>query len=619
MDRRSLLCISLALVLCAALAPAASGATSVTTITVDSTADFASDGNSKTCASATPCTLRRAINQAYSLTSNLRPVTIRFNIPTSDSGYDPALETWKIQLDGTTLNPLRDLNGSVIISGATQPGGRSTGPKIIIDGQKNKNYGFVLRNNGNVVRGVAMQNFKTQHISVSSDGNSVQNNWFGLSDDGQFLSAGDGLTPEGGSGVVVSSGCDNNIIRGNRFAGFFATACSISGTQNVFAANFVGMRADGTVLLPGTFTKHPCLSGAWVGGVGISVAETGNQIGGPTVADRNWFAGLFLALSATSTQSPAIKVFSGKDHLIQNNFIGVDVAGKDIGVCGRGLDLGSGPKNLDVLNNTFAETGLSAILMNSSSLNGNTLQGNTFRRNSPWPGTQPGNNFAEDAIAYGPLVPAALRDFEPAAITSIAGNTVTGTSGDGSVCPECTVELFLEDLDLIKDCLKPLKRVTANASGNWTAILNTALLPNQGLRTMSTVPDSFTIIGLDPGSTSNISGLYQIPKVSVSASDATASEPGTNTGTFKFTRNVAYAPLTVYYTVSGTATAGVDYLALTGKVVFPEGVQTKTVQVVPKNDTIDEPDETVRVVLINKPNYNLAAPTQATVTIQDND
>jgi hypothetical protein len=286
-------------------------------------------------------------------------------------------------------------------------------------------------------------------------------------------------------------------------------------------------------------------------------------------------------------------------------------------VCGRGLDLASGPKNLDVLGNTFAETGLSAIVMNASSLNGNTLRSNTIRRKTQYPGALPGNSFAEDAIAYGPQVPDELKDFAPAAITSIAGTTVTGTSGAGSPCPNCTVELFLEDLDLIKDCLKPLKLVTADGSGNWTATLPSALPANRGLRTMSTVPALHIIEGLDPGSTSNISTLYSIPKVSVTASDPIASEPGTNTGTFTFTRNVAYASLTVYYTVSGNASPGGDYVALSGKVIFPKGVKTKTVLVQPKNDSLDELDETVRVTLTDKPNYNLYTPTQATVTIKD--
>ncbi|ABK16583.1 Calx-beta domain-containing protein [Syntrophobacter fumaroxidans] len=631
MNRKYFLVFAMALLACF-LISSSSGvvrqaqAAYVTEITVDSTEDWYADGNSKTCISDTPCTLRRAINQAYQLAAGERPVLIKFGIPTSDANYDSTLQTWKITLTGTTSYPLRDLNGQVTIDGTTQPPGRTNGPRIIIDGQKAKNYGFVLRNNSNVVKGVAMQNFKTQHISISSSSNTVQYCWFGLSDDGQTLSSGDEVTYEGGSGVVVAAGCNNNTIRGNKFAGFWATACSLNGTGNVFAANRIGMRADGTVPLPSSFTKHPCLRGTgelWVGGVGITVAGPNNRVGGE-VADRNFFAGLFLDLSPTSTQSPAIKVYNdGTGTIIKNNYIGVTPGSKNMGVCGRGIDLGSAPDDVQVLNNTISETDLSAILMNGPSIDGVTIQQNVIKRQEQWPGALPGNGFAEGAIAYGPKVDDPLRNFKPAAITSISvgasGTTVKGTSGAGDTCENCTVEVFLDDGDAVKECTKFMKRVTAGSDGKWTAFFATPLPASQGLRTMSTVPDGFAITGLKKGTTSNISGLYKVPKVSVTASTPKAYEAGAKAGVFTFTRDVTWGPLTVIYTISGGAKAGIDYYALSGKVSFPAGVKSKTVQVKPKNDTAGENNETVKVTITDKPTYNLGSPSSAIVTIVDND
>ncbi len=595
------------------------GAPPVTTITVDST-DDPDVSKSTTCKNAAPCTLRRAVVQARGLSSTERPVLIRFNIPTTDPGYDPALGIWKIRLNGITNDDLRELYGKTTIDGATQPGGRTTGPKIVIDGQRKHNLGFYFYlYDGNVVRNVAMQNFKSKHISIESDGNRVENCWFGLSDDGEYLSAGDITTPEEASGVVLSSSSDNNIIRGNTFAGFFSTACSISGTKNVFAANKVGMRADGTVPLPAGYSQHPCegSSVTWVGGVGITVEGTGNRIGG-SVGDRNYFAGLFLDISETSTQSPAIKVWTSKEHLIKNNYIGVSADNKNIGVCGRGLDLASGPDSLKILNNTFSETGLSAIMMNSS-VEGNTIQGNIIKRKTQWPGPQGDNPLGEDAIAYGPKTPDALKNFVPAAITSISGKTVQGTSGVGSPCPNCTVELFLDDVNQVKECKKPLKRVMTDAAGNWTATIPNVLLPTQGLRTMSTVLEPLNDLDLEEGTTSNISQLYKIPKVNVTVSDKSAVEPGKNKGAFKFTRDADFGPLTVFYTVGGTAKPGVDYVALSGKVNFPEGVKTKIVQVTVKDDSIKDAGETVKVVLVDRLTYDLGKPKTATITIKDDD
>ncbi len=506
------------LALCAIVLTVGAGATAweadanmSTVITVTSSDDDYTDGKSKTCSDVPvdQCTLRRAINQAYGVGAAARPVYIHFDIPTGDPGYNPTLGVWKIQLTGNTSYDLRELNGMAVLDGSTQPGGRSDGPKIILDGQGDKNHGLVLRLDGNEVRGLAMQNFRISHITISSDDNLVEDCWLGLSDDGTTLSFGDDTTPEGGSGLALATGSDRNIIRNNVLAGFFGTAAAIRGVENVFAGNYVGTRADGTVPVPAQFKVHPCQSGAWTGGVGITVADSGNQIGGLTAAEGNVFAGLFLDVAPGTTQRPAMDI-SGDGHLIQHNVIGLDASDGVVGVCGRGLDLGNAPSGMQILDNTIVEPGLSAILMNGSTLNGNTLHGNIIQRESPWPGPQGFSTFSEGAIAYGATVPSALRSFAPARITEIDGVTVNGSSGQGSDCPHCTVEVFLDDVDSVTEALESLALVTAGANGQWMATLPAPLAEGQGLRTMSTVPDSFTITGLETGTTSNLSILQGV-------------------------------------------------------------------------------------------------------------
>lgn len=482
-----------------------------TTITVTSTADDYTDGKSKTCAAypAEPCTLRRAINQAYGLGADSRPVTIAFDIPSSDSGYNSALGAWKITLTGTTLHDLRELNGQTILDGTTQPGGRGGGPNIIIDGDGSKNHGLILRSGGNEVRGVAMQNFNTDHISISSDNNTIQDCWFGLADDGMTLSSGDDTVPEESSGVAFAAGSDGNSVRDNAFAGFNGVAAAIRGDNNTFAGNTIGLRSDGTVPIPAQFDLHPCYGNAWAGGSGITVSDNDNQIGGAAVSDRNVFAGLYLDISATSTQRPAMDVV-GSGHMIRNNVIGYDALGKEVGVCGRGLDFGGEPQDMLVQDNVIYQPGLSAIFMNAPQLNGNTLRGNLILRENAWPGPQGFNDFSEDAIAYGRTVPTALLGFEPAVVTDVDGTTVSGTAASGSPCPSCVVELFLDDSDGITETLASVAVVTANSSGHWTATLGAPLDKAEGLRTMSTVPDSFTIPGLNSGTTSKLSVLQAV-------------------------------------------------------------------------------------------------------------
>lgn len=75
------------------------------------------------------------------------------------------------------------------------------------------------------------------------------------------------------------------------------------------------------------------------------------------------------------------------------------------------------------------------------------------------------------------------------------------------------------------------------------------------------------------------------------------------------------APLTVAYTVSGTATSGSDYTALSGVVTVPAGAHTATIGVVALSDTVAEADETVVVTLGAGAGYAIGSPDTATAII----
>lgn len=120
--------------------------------------------------------------------------------------------------------------------------------------------------------------------------------------------------------------------------------------------------------------------------------------------------------------------------------------------------------------------------------------------------------------------------------------------------------------------------------------------------------------------TVNPAGGGAKPKVRITAPDYTASEPGTNKGRFRIARGGSTAaPLTVFYTVGGTASAGNDYTALTGSATIPAGSLFVDVFVAPKNDTQKEAVETVIATLSANAAYAFGTPTTATVNIQDND
>ncbi|MGH7894116.1 MAG: CARDB domain-containing protein [Candidatus Binatia bacterium] len=99
------------------------------------------------------------------------------------------------------------------------------------------------------------------------------------------------------------------------------------------------------------------------------------------------------------------------------------------------------------------------------------------------------------------------------------------------------------------------------------------------------------------------------------ATTPNAFEAGTVAGTFTITRKGNTTdPLTLTYTVTGTAVAGADYVALPGSVTIPAGVASVPLAVTPIDDTLIERDETVIVTLDANAAY-LLNPAQATVTI----
>ncbi len=104
--------------------------------------------------------------------------------------------------------------------------------------------------------------------------------------------------------------------------------------------------------------------------------------------------------------------------------------------------------------------------------------------------------------------------------------------------------------------------------------------------------------------------------VTVKATDNTATEADLTTGRYTFTRTGdTSAALTVNYKVTGTATAGSDYVALGTSVVIPAGKTRVNKTLTPKQDSLQESAETVILTLKQSPNYAVGTPARATVTL----
>jgi Ca2+-binding RTX toxin-like protein len=111
------------------------------------------------------------------------------------------------------------------------------------------------------------------------------------------------------------------------------------------------------------------------------------------------------------------------------------------------------------------------------------------------------------------------------------------------------------------------------------------------------------------------------PVLSVAATNATAPESDTKAGVFTISRvaNTSTAQ-TFSYAISGSATNGADYANLSGTATIAAGQTSVEIKVIPVDDAIGEPNETVSLKLTNGTGYTVdPAQAAATVTIIDND
>jgi hypothetical protein len=102
--------------------------------------------------------------------------------------------------------------------------------------------------------------------------------------------------------------------------------------------------------------------------------------------------------------------------------------------------------------------------------------------------------------------------------------------------------------------------------------------------------------------------LSSLPFISVSATDATATEAGQTTGTWTITRgNTTTDTTAVAYTLGGTATPGSDYtVSPASPVTFAAGETSKTVTLTPIDDTVGaEGVETATLTLTPNPAFTI--------------
>lgn len=165
-----------------------------------------------------------------------------------------------------------------------------------------------------------------------------------------------------------------------------------------------------------------------------------------------------------------------------------------------------------------------------------------------------------------------------------------------------------------------------NAAANRTAISNTITgLSIPAGTTFWIRWSDFNATGADDGLaiddlTLSAAGVPAVPTVTISATDPTASEAGSDPGTLRISRSGATTEaLVVSYTLAGTASAA-DYTpALAGTATIAVGQSFVDLTITPVDDAFIEPTETLTLNLVDTAAYDLGASASATVSIADND
>lgn len=137
------------------------------------------------------------------------------------------------------------------------------------------------------------------------------------------------------------------------------------------------------------------------------------------------------------------------------------------------------------------------------------------------------------------------------------------------------------------------------------------------------------ILGLDPHNTTSqprLDDLENARRILAAENTLTASalvprayEASASPAQILLQRAGGITPLSVPYTLSGTAEEGIDYLPLPGQIEFGPGQRTAIVTIHPIDDGLVEPRESVTLTILPGEGYAIGNPGSATVFIDDSE
>lgn len=155
--------------------------------------------------------------------------------------------------------------------------------------------------------------------------------------------------------TISESSFFNNRQQGITISGLLSTAISV-------VRNSIGIKPEGMVAANGA------------AGILIFGGATNNTIGSDTITDAN-------IISGNGTRGIRISGTGTSDNIIQNNFIGTNVSGGDLGNALSGIQISDGATKNSVLNNVIGKNDGDGILIVGASSTGHVITGNYIGTN----------------------------------------------------------------------------------------------------------------------------------------------------------------------------------------------------------------------------------------------
>ena len=289
------------------------------------------------------------------------------------------------------------------------------------------------------------------------------------------------------------------------------------------------------------------------------------------------------SIALTFTISEATTDFTSSDVTVTNGAIS-SFAGSGTSYTATFTPAANGATSISVAANAFTD----------SAANGNTAS----------------SSFAWTYDAVAPTV-------------TITSSTVTSgdTSNDSSIA--LTFTTSKSTTDFTSSDISVTNGAISGFAGSGTSYTATFTPAANGATSISVAANAFTDSATN-GNTASATFAWTYntqPSVSFAAATSSASEASSSASVTLNLSHSYYQPVSVSYTLSGTATGGgQDFTHAASSVTIPVGITSATITIAPiVDDSLAEGDETIILTLSSPVNASLGATTSHTYTITDND